>query len=342
MNKAQMNTKYAKVDPFGVKTDNADATRKAKILSVIQDIISNQLNGVRFKRALDIGCGEGFITTDLPADEITGFDISDIALSRCPENMVVVDDPANIKGKFDLVICTGSLVREYDFAQILGLIHKHASGIVLTCQTHSTEVKEVATLKNQTHIEQFPYRDLKQTLRIFDYYGVDKVDETDENPMPDLSTAEMNLPVDVNVKVTVDVNKAPEADKTFKEIVDEAIDALPTDHGFDHLILSTDQHFQLMNQDAAAHYRGFKLEINDEESFGSYEFYKRPETADAVEPDRLEGHSVDHVVIDEHADTPEIVEEDADGNVIDGGSPDETKAVEDVTPEISEESTGNF
>ena len=269
MNKEAMNQKYAKPDPFGVKTNPADAVRKEKIISTLTQWVEEHRNGEPFERALDIGCGEGTITVDIPAKEIVGYDPSDIALSRVPSGTIVVtDNPAQIEGKFDCIIAAGVLVKEYDFKSILELIDRHASGIVLTCQTDVTEVHEVGSLQGKPiSTVEFPYRSNKQRLRLLDYSGK----ELDSTGV----TAET-----AGEKMTSDEAKDTDSDKTFKEIIDEAIDALPEGHDFDHLILSTEQHGQLMGESIEDKYRGFILEINDEEPRGRYEFYHRPESVD--------------------------------------------------------------
>lgn len=276
MNREEMNRKYGQPDPFGVKTDKADSVRKGKIISALKDWVTEKRGGQLFKRALDIGCGEGFITAEIPAEEIVGYDPSDVALSRCPEGIITVDNPATIEGEFDCIIATGVLVREYDFVQILNLIDAHAADFVLTCQTDVTEVHEVANLKGtQIHLEPFDYREHKQIMRIFSYADHVKLGDSDEGPMHDGSTVELKVPMKVNVNVDVDAEIDPPAegekepgkgeDKTFKEIIDEEIDTLPDGSDRNAILLSEDLHFQLTaNEDISDHYRGFKLIISAE------------------------------------------------------------------------------
>ena len=56
--KQELEDWYKKNDPWSYKTTNDDIIRKEKILSLLEN----------YNTALDIGCGEGFITTDLPAN----------------------------------------------------------------------------------------------------------------------------------------------------------------------------------------------------------------------------------------------------------------------------------
>lgn len=173
-----MNEKYKTPDPFGVKTDPADAFRKNRILDITEEILRNWCGLERFARALDIGCGEGFITVDFPATEIWGYDVSDVALERFPSgggtrggHVLLTSDPDKITGMFDLILAAGVMVREYDFKSIIKLIEDHACGIVVICQTDQTEVPEVTSLTgNQIHCTKFPYREFHQRLRVFSYY----------------------------------------------------------------------------------------------------------------------------------------------------------------------------
>jgi trans-aconitate methyltransferase len=116
-------TWYSKEDPWGYRSTSDDATRKLEILQTLQLYAP-------FTRALDIGCGEGFITEDLPAASIDGLEISDKAAARLSPKVrrVLVPD-----GHYDLVITTGTLYKEYDHAQIASWISTSASRLVLVC-----------------------------------------------------------------------------------------------------------------------------------------------------------------------------------------------------------------
>ena len=112
---------YKKRDPWNYESTSDDAYRKQVLLSVMHDFGP-------FDRALDIGCGEGFVTKDIPANTIHGIEISDLAASRLPANVQRVLSP---EGKYDLVITTGTLYKEYNYAQIIEWINTSASNIVL-------------------------------------------------------------------------------------------------------------------------------------------------------------------------------------------------------------------
>lgn len=147
---------YQKTDPWGYLTNTEDSKRKQLILS--------RLKG-RYKKALDIGCGEGFITTDLPADEIHGLEISDLAASRFPTNVKRVFEP---DGKYDLIVATGVMYKQYDYQKMIDWIKKHATGTVLLSNIKSWEMPEVHTIGKQIYEEEYSYREYTQKLRIYD------------------------------------------------------------------------------------------------------------------------------------------------------------------------------
>jgi SAM-dependent methyltransferase len=319
MNKQQMNDKYKKPDPFGVLTSKADGERKAHILKALNDWITEKRGGEQFERALDIGCGEGFITKDIPAKEIVGFDVSDLALSRCPEGIITVDNIANIEGEFDCILAAGVMVREYDFVALLGLIDAKATEFVLTCQTDLTEVAEVTRLKgNPVHTESFPYNVHKQNLRVFDYRTVEAemppVGATSDSPdgsgAVSEPTGDSGHPDPEGQNVTS--GEGGGRDKTFKEIVDEKILELPEDHDYVAIMLTDDTADQLFGHGARqSDYEGFKVEIDNNSTGFSFtrkdpgdpagKDYVAPEPASEGEtvesfPDAPDGDSVSQPV----------------------------------------------
>ena len=113
---------YSKEDPWEYKTNDDDRRRLKQILFTLGW-------GPRvYSRALDVGCGEGFVTTHLPAFEIHGMDISLTAMSRLPSNVKAVTKP---EGKYDLVISTGTLYKQYDHEFIYKTIMEAASRYIL-------------------------------------------------------------------------------------------------------------------------------------------------------------------------------------------------------------------
>lgn len=130
--------------------------RKEKILSHLKK---------KYKRALDIGAGEGFITKDLPAKEIYAYEISDNASERLPKNVKRILKP---DGKYDLIIATGVLYPQYNAKEILDIIKTHASGTILLSNIADWEVKDVEELGVPLLVEEYPYREYTQRLRIYE------------------------------------------------------------------------------------------------------------------------------------------------------------------------------
>ena len=153
---------YKKPDPWGYQTNPADAERKR--------IIIERLNEYGpFMRALDLGCGEGWITADLPVPEIWGWDISAVARSRIPAGVNVPDRLDDIAGKFDLILATGVLYDHYSPESLFDVIARCASRIVLTCHITISEMVSITRIRGrQVHLEEFPYRGKIERLRIFE------------------------------------------------------------------------------------------------------------------------------------------------------------------------------
>ena len=147
---------YLSPDPWDYTKTEDDKFRKKQILDAISP-------HAPFKRALDIGCGEGFITKDLPAKKIEGIELSDNAANRLPKNVKRVTHPFS---KYDLIICTGMLYNQYDHHKFLNWIKEHASGIVVTCNIKDWEINTLPS-EYQIHEFEFPYRTYAQKLRVY-------------------------------------------------------------------------------------------------------------------------------------------------------------------------------
>jgi hypothetical protein len=152
---------YSRKDPWEYENDPADIERKEKIIS--------SLKGRKFKRVLDIGGGEGWITKDLPGEELYNYEISDRACSRLPSNVKRETKP---NGKYDLIICTGVMYDHYDVESFFKIIKEHSSGLVLLCNVKDWEVN-LDSLGNPVFQEIFPYKKVHdilqyQDLRIYD------------------------------------------------------------------------------------------------------------------------------------------------------------------------------
>lgn len=160
-----MNDEFYKTpDPWGYKTSEVDRVRKVKILATL-------VKYGPYESALDIGCGEGWITTDIPATDIFGYEISEVAKSRWPKNINEHCDGY----KYDLVLATGVLYSDYEFPALFGLINDTAAKYLVTCHIASREMKLEQMFSvmgfQQLQMFEFPYQrpegDFTQRLRVF-------------------------------------------------------------------------------------------------------------------------------------------------------------------------------
>lgn len=102
-------------DPWGYFSSDHDRLRK--------DVLIAELSGHVIGRALDIGCGNGFITESIPASAVVGVDISTAAIQEATRRSKSVsveylagslfDLPTLELGKFDAVFITGVLYDQY-------------------------------------------------------------------------------------------------------------------------------------------------------------------------------------------------------------------------------------
>lgn len=149
---------YQTADPWGYETNPDDIERKKRILAALSG---------RYSRALDIGCGEGWITKDLPAKTIHGLELSDTARTRIPKPAVGVIKPM---GKYDLIVLTGVLYRQYDYKQLGAMAENHLTkyGTLLLC--HIEDWVQPLPGKLQAvlqHQERFPYREYTELLEVY-------------------------------------------------------------------------------------------------------------------------------------------------------------------------------
>lgn len=147
---------YNTPDPWGYETNPDDTIRR--------DFILNAIPGKKYKKALDIGCGEGWITQFLPARVIHGLELSEQAQTRFPASVLPVDKPV---GKYDLVITTGTLYPQYNHQQILEWIKTHASKHLLIAGIKDWFV-DLSELGEPIYTHEFKYRDYVQEVRVYD------------------------------------------------------------------------------------------------------------------------------------------------------------------------------
>lgn len=112
--KEELESWYAKEDPWEYKNNPQDTMRKARILSVIPQNT--------YENTLDIGSGNGFLTRDLPGKNIIGLEISEKAVEwarkTAPAHVSyragsLFDLPDLDLPQMDLVVITGVLYPQY-------------------------------------------------------------------------------------------------------------------------------------------------------------------------------------------------------------------------------------
>ncbi len=164
----EIDASYVNPDPWGYQSNPDDKFRKNMIIAACK--MHAPQGG--FSAAFDIGCGEGWITRDLPADKIYGYEISKNAKTRFPKNVIEEDVP---QGLYDLMVATGVMYSHYDYKLFLHFFKQYASEIIVTCNIKAWEVDEMKSATywaetlgvEQIHTEEFPYREFIQKLRVF-------------------------------------------------------------------------------------------------------------------------------------------------------------------------------
>ena len=105
---------HSSLDPWGYETNPEDSKRK--------DILLSELPQKNYGNVLDIGCGHGFVTRDLPGKRVLGVDISHEAIKKAQAfkseritflQSSIFDLNRNVNEQFDLIVITGVLYPQY-------------------------------------------------------------------------------------------------------------------------------------------------------------------------------------------------------------------------------------
>lgn len=140
-------------DAWGYETNPDDLFRKEQILSFLKT----------YKRALDIGAGEGWITKDLPAKEIYALEISDNASKRLPKNVTGIKEP---EGKYQLILLTGVLYKQYNHVEMANIAKKHGCRHILVAGIDNWLIDYDFGKKIKETV--FPYREYKQRVMLYE------------------------------------------------------------------------------------------------------------------------------------------------------------------------------
>jgi len=157
-------------DPWGYKNNFHDDLRKTTLL--------DQIPKRKYENVLDIGCGQGFITNDLPGKNVYGVDISETAIKYARKNnkkviysvgsIFEIDKLFEIK--FDLIIITGVLYPQYignSSSLIYLLIDKilKQNGILISVHINEWYFSQFPYLK--TNHLYYEYREFTHNLEIY-------------------------------------------------------------------------------------------------------------------------------------------------------------------------------
>lgn len=174
--KEQLDSFYCERDPWNYRNHPDDVRRKTELLSLLPSI--------KFRRALDIGCGDGFLTFDLPATEVVGTDISSVAIAWAERTRADRPDGQRFSfsssslfnlepdrlGVFDLIVITGVLYPQY-IGKTVALIRQKVDalleedGIMVSC--HINEWRPPRFPYTALDIAMYPYRDYTHRLEIY-------------------------------------------------------------------------------------------------------------------------------------------------------------------------------
>lgn len=154
----EIEASYNTPDPWQYKNNPDDLNRRARLHSVAKQFGP-------YRRVLDIGAGEGWITEGYPGIEcIHGYEVSNQAAERFPKNVIHVPTPF---GKYDLVACTGIFYGHYNWEFFFQMVKNHACKHVLVSSVEPWELSIVDAIGKEIHREVFKYRDWNQRLRLF-------------------------------------------------------------------------------------------------------------------------------------------------------------------------------
>ena len=170
----EIEASYKTPDPWGFRSNPADRDRKGRIVDAC--LAAAQNSGIQcFRRALEIGAGEGFIAECLPALEVHGLEVSKTARSRMPAN-VTPRDRISLEERFDLVVIPGVLYGHYHVEDFFEIVRRNASRIVVTCNIEAWEDKRMEDPEFlllslgliERRKETFSYREYIQRLRVLE------------------------------------------------------------------------------------------------------------------------------------------------------------------------------
>lgn len=174
---AELDDHYVRPDPWDYQKNICDQRRKSELLALLPDQL--------WRRVLDIGCGDGYITFDLPGISVTGVDISSAAIGWAEKRRAALDAEKanrfqfearsilNLDGAsepFDLIIITGVLYQQY-VGRAVSVIRERVDsllspgGCLVSCHIDDWRPPRFAYTLLDTSI--YPYREYMHRLEVY-------------------------------------------------------------------------------------------------------------------------------------------------------------------------------
>lgn len=171
-----LETFWSQPDPWGFRSHPDDQTRRVKLLAALPQS--------RYGRALDVGCGDGFLAEELPAEYVVGLDLASGAIAQATaraeargaihlayQRGSLFDLPRLSLGTFSLIIASGILYREQYLGdatalagQLLADALQPGGDLVVAGIDPWLSVTPPLTL---LHRERFPYREYTYRLEVW-------------------------------------------------------------------------------------------------------------------------------------------------------------------------------
>lgn len=167
---------YETPDPWGYRSHADDDRRRIELLAA--------LPRRKYRRCLDIGCGDGFVTFSLPGDDVVGIDVSEKAIQWAArqaaeqpvpqrfdfERLSIFDPELKALGRFDLIVITGVLYEQYigkGKAVVRSVVDDllQDGGVLASC--HIREWSPVRFPYPLLDMTLYPYREYTHQLEIY-------------------------------------------------------------------------------------------------------------------------------------------------------------------------------
>lgn len=163
---------HEREDPWSYESSAEDAKRKEVLLTELPDL--------EYASTLEIGCGQGFLTRDLPGKQVVGIDVSAAAIRRAREtaDVRISYQEGSIfqlrelfpSRRFDLIVVAGVLYPQY-VGRALNLVYDEVrevlapGGILASVHIDSWYRARFPLLLLKTHF--YDYREHTHRLEIY-------------------------------------------------------------------------------------------------------------------------------------------------------------------------------